>query len=239
MGQLVFAAIIGGSMASAFMGCSLLLDDDFSGRQSEIASDDASDDAPAPGIDAPTSDAPNEDVSPSSDAGWDADAGDDAGDLLPNLVVNPGFETPSCAGWKTEYATASDTPIQRDGVRGCVICGIAGNPQAQLYQSVPAPLPLGASFTGEIWVRSDPAEPPPAADALGLEIDLRAPSQPYPIDRGKVTYASKALSAEWQRINAAMTVKYDTGTEVQLFLHFPGATRTCVVVDTARLVRTN
>lgn len=229
VGRYVVATLLGAGLVLAPLGCSLLLNDDFSnpsateaGQPDVVADLDATTELDGDAIEAATTS--------------DADAADAPPD--PNLLVNPSFETNDCAGWLTEFAVATEIDIARSGVRGCLVCAVAGHFQAQFYQQVSMPVPPNTAFLGELWVRAAPGEPAPPSDELGLEVDIRSETEGIPIQFGTPTFATNPLSSEWARINAATTSNIDAGTAVQLFLHFPAETRTCVVVDSARLVRT-
>ena len=215
-------------MILAPLGCSLLLGEGFSDPQPAEAGQ-----ADPAVLDATTElDDGAKDIATTSDVDA-ADAGAD-----PNMLVNPDFETPDCAGWYSEYAAPAEIAVPRSGVRGCLVCGVAGNVQAQFYQPVPVAVAPGAAFLGELWVRAAPDEVAPVATELGLEVDIRGPLANKPIQFGTANYGTKPLASEWVRLNATITSTTDAGTAVQLFLHFPAGTRTCVVVDSARLVKT-
>jgi len=213
--------------------CSLLLNDDgLSGDAKRTTSGDEGG-ALASG----DSSTPSEANAPPESNGGDAGSADapppDA--LLPNDLTNPSFEG-SCAGWLTENATVDVSDLARAGTNGCLVCSIAGTPEAQFYQIVPRNVVLNEAFSGEVWVRADTREAPaPSQTATFLEVDFRADAG---IDRGPSTPPNAAIGEGWQRIATAYSSR-QAGNSVQLFLRFPGNIRQCVVIDTARLHKTN
>ena len=224
--------MLGAVIGLAPLGCSLLLDDGFDGF-TEPRSADAGQLDPNPtregttGLDSDPIDAA---TSVGDAAEVEADAAPD-----PNLLANPDFESPDCGGWLTEFAVASHIALPHSGARGCLVCSVPGNEEAQLYQVIPMPVPKGAAYLGQLWVRGAPGEAAPKPATVGLEVDVR--SDGSLLQRGAVAYAAEPFPSEWVRINAAITTaNSDEAVAVQLFLHFPAMTRTCVVVDTARLV---
>jgi len=173
VGRYVVTTVLGAVVILAPLGCSLLLGEGFSDPQPAEAGQ-----ADPAVLDATTElDDGAKDIATTSDVDA-ADAGAD-----PNMLVNPDFETPDCAGWYSEYAVPAEIAVPRSGVRGCLVCGVAGNVQAQFYQPVPVAVAPGAAFLGELWVRAAPDEVAPVATELGLEVDIRgaAGEQAHPV----------------------------------------------------------